>query len=305
MFNNTLKKYWPEIPWFEDEEENADAFQFFMDDLHSANTEPQKLISEYLDTILHIGPLRNIPDRRSLQEERELSWYDGSYAWNVAARANDEEIRSLNKWLKSESHFNTGYSLVREVIREIPEDSELLTRIKLGTLDELTNDANELIEKFPLSLRVFLRDETLRTNVFPSEIGVGISQLLPVIVACVLPQKDCICIEQPELHLHPACQVVLGDLFLSRLEAKSGQTSLVETHSEHLILRVLRRIREANERESSEEDQVPVKPEDVSVVYFYKEDEKIKVKALEIDEEGEFKQDWPQGFFEERAEELF
>ena len=74
-----------------------------------------------------------------------------------------------------------------------------------------------------------------------TSVGVGVSQVLPVIVVCLLADPgELVILEQPELHLHPALQQKLGDFLLDC--ANSGRQLLVETHSEHLVNRVRRRV---------------------------------------------------------------
>ena len=138
---------------------------------------------------------------------------------------------------------------------------------------------------------------------FPQDIGVGISQVIPIIVGAIWRRSGILAVEQPELHIHPALQVALGDLFASELENNDG-IYLLETHSEHLMLRFLRRIRE------TADDELPpgaptLKPEQVAVIYVQSTEHGVELTPLPISEEGEFLERWPAGFFEERAEELF
>jgi predicted ATPase len=137
----------------------------------------------------------------------------------------------------------------------------------------------------------------------PRDVGIGISQVLPVVVASLEPSAGLVAIEQPELHIHPAVQVSLGDLF-ARASTDNGSVFLVETHSEHLILRLLRRIRETalGELPPGLPD---LTPEQLSVIYVERSDTGVKLTALPIDKTGEFTSRWPAGFFEERAGELF
>lgn len=133
--------------------------------------------------------------------------------------------------------------------------------------------------------------------------------MIPVIVGCLRRQQGILAIEQPELHVHPAIQVGLGDLFIQAVQTSesivgAGKTLLVETHSEHIMLRLLRRIRETTENE------VPpgangLSPDDLSVIYVESGDGGVRFRPLRVDPEGEFIDRWPKGFFEERAEELF
>ncbi len=139
--------------------------------------------------------------------------------------------------------------------------------------------------------------------VWTSDIGTGISQILPVVVAALDPDRPGItAIEQPELHVHPKMQVELGDLFAQRLD--QGGVFLIETHSEHLMLRLLRRIEETHSGELLD-GKPPLRPEQVSVVFVEQIDGEVRTTPLRIDETGEFKDRWPHGFFHERADELF
>ena len=151
-----------------------------------------------------------------------------------------------------------------------------------------------------------------------SDIGVGISQILPVVVAALDPDRPGITtIEQPELHVHPKMQVELGDLFAAALgrpvsgfAALSDQRDppagvfLIETHSEHLILRLLRRIEETHSGELPD-GKPALTPDQVSVVFLEQTDGEVRATRLRVDESGEFIDRWPQGFFRERAAELF
>ena len=136
-----------------------------------------------------------------------------------------------------------------------------------------------------------------------ADVGVGISQVLPVVVAALDPDRPGItAIEQPELHLHPKLQVELGDLFVQPVD--DGRVFLLENHSEHLMLRLLRRIEETHSGELPE-GKPPLRPEQVSVVFLEQVDGEVRATPLRIDETGEFIDRWPQGFFAERDDELF
>jgi predicted ATPase len=137
------------------------------------------------------------------------------------------------------------------------------------------------------------------------DIGVGISQVLPVVVAAQDAAASVVCIEQPELHVHPAVQVGLGDLFIDGALNK-GLSFLIETHSEHLILRLLRRIREAADHGDAEAtSERPLTPDALGVNYLCKEGSRVTVTLLPVNTEGDFDKPWPRGFFEERGPELF
>jgi predicted ATPase len=156
---------------------------------------------------------------------------------------------------------------------------------------------------------IALRDFDKGIIVAPSDVGVGISQMIPVIVACVRDQEGLLAIEQPELHVHPAVQVGLGDLLIHAVREREsglghGKALLVETHSEHIMLRMLRRIRETTQN-AVPPGAVGLSVNGLSVIYVESTDEGVRFRPLRVDTEGEFVDRWPKGFFEERAEELF
>ncbi|MDF1666225.1 MAG: DUF3696 domain-containing protein [Planctomycetota bacterium] len=142
------------------------------------------------------------------------------------------------------------------------------------------------------------------TRVSHRDVGIGISQVLPVLVHAFGAKNSLVAIEQPEIHIHPALQAELGDVFIESALGEQNNTFLIETHSEHLVLRLLRRIRECSE--GSSPDGLPqIRPEDVSIIYVNPDENGAQVIEIPIDEDGEFTRRWPHGFFVERREELF
>jgi predicted ATPase len=177
--------------------------------------------------------------------------------------------------------------------------------IRSGRVFDEVDDLAAELEALPLHEQLVLRDDRSGIDVVPQDVGVGVSQVIPVVVAALAEGSQLVMIEQPELHIHPAMQVALGDLFIERATSGgSRKTFIIETHSEHLILRLLRRIRETTAGELPP-DALPLRPEDVSVIWVEGGQDGTTMKQLEIDETGEFVDRWPRGFFEERAEELF
>jgi hypothetical protein len=95
----------------------------------------------------------------------------------------------------------------------------------------------------PLVLGIDVVPPGLERPVTLSAVGVGVSQVLPVIVQCLVAGPGALVVlEQPELHLHPAAQQRLADFFLACTDW--GQNLLVESHSEYLVLRLRRRVAE-------------------------------------------------------------
>ena len=132
-------------------------------------------------------------------------------------------------------------------------------------------------------------------------VGSGISYVYPVLTSLWSASRSWI--EQPELHLHPGAQCEMGDVILRAFNR--GRFSIIETHSEHLLLRVLRRIRQTSEGKLQDRElQCP--PEAVAVLYFApQEDGSTQVHHLRVTRGGDFMDRWPDGFFEERSRELF
>ena len=149
---------------------------------------------------------------------------------------------------------------------------------------------------FDLKVELFLKVGKNARVTF-SQVGTGVSQVLPVIATSLSGEVGCDLISQPELHLHPRAQSILGDLFLH--SANKGRKKVIETHSEHLILRLLRRVSEASRGNSKK------KLPGIRLVYIAPASEGSECHLIRIDEHGQFLDAWPSGFFEERFDDLF
>ena len=192
------------------------------------------------------------------------------------------------------------------------EDQELVEQInsdlgRIGVKYQVKLDKLQYEDKNPsnvFSLRLIDKagiDASLR------DVGFGISQVLPIVAQNRLSKKKTLLIEQPEIHLHPAHQAELGDLFIRSALGEQRNTILLETHSEHLMLRILRRIRETSENEPLPEGIPAIRPEDVAVLYVQpgEGDEGAQVIEIPVTADGDFARLWPEGFFVERSKELF
>ncbi len=243
-------------------------------------------LADALRDALYIGPLRALPPRGFLYERvgRITSWADGLAAWDLLLADRSSLVEDTNRWL---TRLGAGCQLVVQELFDSAASAEELTD---GHVDK--------------TARRLLLDTGTGSLVLPSEVGAGVSQVIPVIVAALQSKADLALVEQPEIHVHPAMQVGLGDLLIDAATRDLGRrTFLVETHSEHLILRLLRRIRETTEGELGE-DAPRFSAEKLSVIYVENTPDGVNIRRLRVDDLGEFKDRWPKGFFAERMGEL-
>ncbi|MGE4615130.1 MAG: AAA family ATPase [Planctomycetota bacterium] len=134
----------------------------------------------------------------------------------------------------------------------------------------------------------------LKTPRHLSELGIGVSQVLPVVVQCLLASPgELVLLQQPELHLHPALQQRLGDFLLAC--ARSGRQIILETHSEYLISRLALRV--------AEDPTGQIGDDLFNVLLTEKGDNGTEYKQADIDRYGSIK--WPTDFFDEGASEAY
>ena len=243
-------------------------------------------LAEALRDALYIGPLRALPPRGFLYERvgRITSWADGLAAWDLLLADRSTLVEDTNKWL---TRLGAGCQLVVQQLYDSAASAEELTD---GHVDK--------------TARRLLLDTGSGSLVLPSEVGAGVSQVIPVVVAALQREAGLALVEQPEIHVHPAMQVGLGDLLIDAATRDGARrTFLIETHSEHLILRLLRRIRETTEGELGD-DAPRFSPDKLSVIYVENTPDGVNIRRLRVDELGEFKDRWPKGFFAERMGEL-
>ncbi|WP_182871201.1 DUF3696 domain-containing protein [Rhodopirellula sp. JC639] len=267
---------------------------------------PGRILARELEAFRHIGPLRRTPDRayQLATFSDHFRWADGLAAWDALLHSR-ELTEQVSDWIQRGDRLGLGYEIDFQEYREVPVDSPI-TRCFTGS-DEVSIDtlqiAAELFEALPIRTKVRFRPENSRVYLQPQDLAVGLNQVLPVIVAALDNHEGLTFIEQPELHNHPSVEVGLGDLFAQSTK-QSNSRFILETHGEHLTLRLLRRIRQTNDEELP--DDVPsLTPEDIAVYFIGRDGESTTAKQLRIDESGEFIDPWPGGFFDERAEELF
>ncbi|AKF87022.1 hypothetical protein MFUL124B02_36420 [Myxococcus fulvus 124B02] len=246
----------------------------------------RQLVNE-LRGALYVGPLRSIPPRGFLYEKtgRLSSWADGLAAWDVLLSDRAGLVDRTNAWL---DRIDAGCEIAAQSLFEAQATAEAISE----------EHADSTVRR--LLLRV-----SGGTPVLPSEVGAGISQVVPVVVASVYGRPPLFIAEQPELHVHPSMQTGLGDVLVDAATREQGRRAVVvETHSEHLILRLLRRIRETSSGELPQEAP-SLRPSDLSVLWVEATDAGTTVRRLRVSEAGEFIDAWPRGFFDERFQEVY
>lgn len=284
-------------------------------------------LAHELKHLQYLGPLRSFPPRHlAFAEHEDANWYaGGGYAWDVVRR--DDAVRdAVNGWLGSDK-LKTPYKLVVRSLLALDQlQSPLedgLERLQDNNLDMETDYDYDKVEQISYPSGVYpvirdveaaasdllsnletsdadrirelvLLDQRTNTVVTHRDVGIGISQVLPVLVMAYGSKGKLLAMEQPEIHLHPALQAELGDVFIEAALGERENTFILETHSEPLILRLMRRIREGK-----------ISHEDVGVVFVEPLTRGSRFIELRIDEDGDFIDDWPGGFFEESFHEKF
>jgi len=134
------------------------------------------------------------------------------------------------------------------------------------------------------------------SEVLITDVGFGVSQILPVLVLCYYaPEGSTLILEQPEIHLHPAVQSGLADVLIEVMKTRNLQI-ILESHSEHLLRRLQRRIAEQKDGLTNE---------DISLYFCsLNSDGSSKLTTLELDQFGNIA-NWPDNFFGDEMGDLF
>jgi predicted ATPase len=181
----------------------------------------------------------------------------------------------------------------------IPGDGEYRTE-KLPLREAVANwlvymglvDDVEAFDRGKIGTELVLRVADVRLPLDLTSVGVGVSQVLPSIVMGLLaPLGSTLLLEQPELHLHPKVQSILGDFLLGMVH--SGRQCIVESHSEYMVNRLRRRIVEA--------------PGDtiqklIQLYFVERTNGASEFRSVEPNEYGAIT-DWPRGFFDQGPDE--
>ena len=229
-----------------------------------------------MDSIYYLGPLREHP-------RREYHW-TGSSPEDVGQRGErtidailaatrDDEMRSLGKrkWQKT----------FQEMIAYWLKRLCLIDDFDLKEIAKGTNLYHARVRTSPKGPRTSLVD-----------VGFGVSQILPVLVLLYyVPEGSTVLMEQPEIHLHPSVQSGLADVMLSVASVRNVQV-VVESHSEHLMRRLQRRVAEGKEHS-----------DDVKLYFVSSQRGTARVSDLQLNEWGVI-ENWPENFFGDEMAEI-
>lgn len=252
------------------------------------------------ENLYYLGPLREYP-------KRHYEWTGDSYSdvgikgefaihvllangknpINYFYSDNDDDFFDIDDQINT----STNSSLVTEV-NEIPTNYEVYeptieTRVAQWLVEM------GLVHSFRIQpigngrlYEVRVKRHAHSPEVLMTEMGFGLSQVLPVLVLCYsCPVGSILILEQPEIHLHPAVQAALADVFIDVIKTRGVQI-ILESHSEHLLRRLQRRIAEK---------QLEVND---TALYFCEmgEDGASQLRSLELNTFGEIA-NWPKDFF--------
>lgn len=231
-------------------------------------------IKRELSNIIYLAPLRSYPSR----------YYFMEGAPNEYVGSRGEDVVPI--LFQSKSSEGERSSLIKKLNQCCKDFGIPYTFEVTNKGDPITGDVIVLT----------LKDTRTGVKVGPSDVGFGIGQLLPILVQGMILSEDSkgaasriICVEQPEIHLHPRLQAAMADFFINTAAKNNNIQWILETHSEALITRLQRRIREKK-----------ITNRDVSILYINPVGKKgSTIQELRLDEDGEFIDLWPDGFFVE------
>jgi len=231
--------------------------------LRLMNASAHQLRKMLYSSMSNVGPYRLPPDRYTVTTNmpHETVGYEGQFSAQILQRLHSREpksFKSLNQVLK-----NLGLPVSLHVKEHSGDD--------LFSVGFVSPDG---------------RFDSVR------DVGFGFSQFLPIILQCCLAKNQIITIEQPELHVHPKLQADLGEQ-IARTAIQRGNQVLIETHSEHVILRMKKLVRDGE-----------LDPNDVNIVHVSPGTTGSVITNIGLDNDGEFTNEWPGGFFRERAQEI-
>jgi predicted ATPase len=224
---------------------------------------------ELFTRLFYLGPLREYPKRQ--------------YAWAGAQPADmglrgERVVDALVASRESGVTISRGRGKKRQTVEE--RVAEWLKELGL-----IHSFQVRPITKGGRLFQVWVRRDPKAAEVLITDVGFGVSQILPVITLCYYaPEGSTLLLEQPEIHLHPKVQAGLADVLLDAIETRNLQI-ILESHSEHLLRRLQRRVAEEK-----------VAPENAALYFCFTDRGESHLTPLDLDLFGKI-QNWPQDFF--------
>ena len=219
--------------------------------------------------VFYLGPLRDYP-------KRQYSWAGAQPA--DMGRRGEKVVDALLASREGKQKISRGRGRDRLTLEELVAS----WLKKLGLIDSFVVRPITAGGKL---YQVWVRRHAKAAEVLVTDVGFGVSQILPVITLCYYaPEGSILILEQPEIHLHPLVQAGLADVFIDAVKSRKIQI-ILESHSEHLLRRLQRRI--AEEQLSHQE----------AALYFcaVKKGES-RLTPLRLDLFGNI-ENWPEDFF--------
>lgn len=238
-------------------------------------------LEKQLQKIYYLGPLRERPEvsytwTGSRQED---VGYDGAKTIPALLAAQLSGNRTNHRQPLSPGD-EVSFISVEEHVAEWLKGLGLVHSFRVAPVAEGSN-----------IYRVHVRRSEFSPEVLLTDIGFGVSQVLPVLVLLAyVPEGSTVILEQPEIHLHPAVQSGLADVILEAALVRNVQV-IVESHSEHILTRMQLRI-----AEQQLENGPPVSADDVRLWFIDQPGPVSQAHDLKINEFGEIA-NWPKDFF--------
>ena len=229
-----------------------------------------------MDSLYYLGPLREYP-------RREYHWA-GSSPEDVGQRG-ERTVDAILAATRNRELRSLGFRKRRKRFQE-------MIAYWLNHLGLISDFRLEEIAKGTNLYRAMVKTSYGGPSTSLIDVGFGVSQILPALVLLYyVPERSTVILEQPEIHLHPAVQSGLADVLLNVASVRNVQI-LVESHSEHLMRRLQRRV--AEERVSSD---------DVKLYFVSSSGGQAQVSDLQLNEWGEI-ENWPEQFFGDEMGEI-
>jgi predicted ATPase len=181
-------------------------------------------------------------------------------------------------------HGEYAYQHLYDLLNQGGDRADFVSKSirRIANVDQLQFEARA--REFQAHFQGRNRDTGARCHL--RDFGFGVGQCIPIFVQGALLQRgQLLMVEQPEAQLHPTAQLELGSFFVE-LWRTFGVPSIVETHSDNLILRLRKLVKTQK-----------LAPSDVSIAYFSVENRTVIVKNLDILEDGRLGKGLPMEFF--------